>query len=390
MSQSLHFPGEITIHSFLADYWQRRPLLMRRALPDVVNPLSPEELAGLACENGIESRLIEEHGESPWQVRHGPFDEAVFTGLPDSHWTLLVQDVDKHLPNAEQLLEPFAFLPRWRLDDLMVSYAPDQGSVGPHLDAYDVFLIQTHGTRRWRISTRPYAESDLIPGLDIKVLSHFETEQEWLLEPGDVLYLPPGIAHWGIAEGDCMTCSVGFRSPSQQELAAGWLAELLEQTDDDLRYRDPAQLPAHLGGRIPADAVAQVRTMLERLRQWDDAALTCWFGRHITESKPQLRPEPPEAPLALAGLEMGLEAGDRLVCHPYARLAYSDATHQQPVLFADGESYLLDHLPGGLEALCDRQPAGLDQLPADCHPLLLELFNQGCLVWEHDRDALSY
>jgi 50S ribosomal protein L16 3-hydroxylase len=389
MRQILHFPDDITADGFLRDYWQRRPLLMRQALPDVQNPLTPEELAGLACEAGIESRLIEEHGEHPWMVRHGPFDEAVFTGLPDSHWTLLVQDVDKHLPAAERLLEAFAFLPRWRMDDLMVSYAPNQGSVGPHLDAYDVFLIQTHGRRRWRISTRPYGEQDLIPDLEIKVLSRFETEQEWLLEPGDVLYLPPGVAHWGIAEGDCMTCSVGFRSPGQQELAAGWLAELLELTDDELRYRDPADLPLHLGGRIPADAVAQVRAMLDSLRQWDDTAMTRWFGRYITEPKPQLTPEPAEEALTLAALEMSLAAGDRLVAHPYARLAYAAEPGKPAMLFADGESFMPAGLPAGLVTLCDRQPAGIEQLPADCHDLLLALYNQGSLVWEHERDALS-
>lgn len=385
----VRFPAGIDPERFLQDYWQQRPLLMRQALPHVDSPLTPDELAGLACEDEIEARLIQEHGDTPWQVRHGPFDEADFAALPDSHWTLLVQDVDKHVPAAADLLEPFAFLPRWRMDDLMISYAPDRGSVGPHLDAYDVFLIQTHGKRRWRISSQAYGDADLIPDLDIRVLSRFETEQEWLLEPGDVLYLPPGVAHWGIAEGDCMTCSVGFRSPSQQELAAGWLAELLERSSDELRYRDPDRMPSHLGGRITREAVGQARALLEQLRQWDDCALARWFGRHITEPKPQLPPQPPEEPLELAALEMGLAAGDRLVAHPYARLAYLAEADAPITVFADGESFTLDTLPAGLAELCDRQPAGLEQLPPECHQVLLSLYNQGSLLWEHELDELA-
>lgn len=387
MIPTLCFPDGITVDTFLRDYWQQRPLLMRQALPGMINPLPPEELAGLACESVAEARLIIENGTTPWQVRHGPFGEDDFTALPDSHWTLLVQDVDKHLPAAGALLEHFAFMPRWRLDDLMISYAADQGSVGPHLDAYDVFLVQTLGRRRWRLSDRVYDDDDLVPGLDIKVLNRFDTDHEWLLEPGDVLYLPPGVAHWGIAEGPCMTCSVGFRSPSQQELAAGWLQTLLDRSSDKRRYRDPRGLPAGLGGRIPDDAVAEVRSLLEALCDWPDAALTEWFGRFITDPKPQLEPWPPEAELDAAALDAGLATGQRLIPHPYARLAYTsndDGTR----LFVDGQAYTLPELPAWVAPLCDRQPLDGAALPAPDRALLLELYNQGSLLWQHEFDAL--
>lgn len=384
----LRFPDGLDAERFLQDYWQKRPLLLRQALPGVSNPLAPEELAGLACEPEVESRLIVEHGESPWHVRHGPFDEADFAALPPSHWTLLVQDVDKRVPGAAELLEPFAFLPRWRMDDLMISYAPDQGSVGPHLDAYDVFLVQTLGRRRWRVSSRPYGEADLVPGLDIRVLRSFDTEQEWLLEPGDVLYLPPGVAHWGVAEGEhCMTCSVGFRSPSQQELAVGWLQELVDSASPTQRYRDPAGLQAGLGGEIPAASVTQARQLLETLCQWPDAALADWFGRFITEPKPQLEPQPPADELGPPDLSTGLAGGARLVAHPFARLAFS-ATPGAARLFADGTALPLATVPDWLRALCARHPVGAAELADADHALLLALYNQGSLLWEHELDEL--
>ena len=388
MIRTLHFPDGIDVHSFLRDYWQQRPLLMRQALPGIANPLPPEELAGLACEPEIESRLIQEQGDSPWQVRQGPFEETDFTSLPASHWTLLVQDVDKHLPAAAELLEHFAFIPRWRLDDLMISYAADRGSVGPHLDAYDVFLVQTLGQRRWRISTRPYGDADLLPGLDIKVLRHFDSEQEWLLEPGDVLYLPPGIAHWGIAEGPCMTCSVGFRSPSQRELAAGWLQTVLDNSSEQHRYRDPRGLAPALGGEIPATAIAEVRALLEELCHWQDDALAGWFGQFITEPKPQLEPLPADPELTPQELAAGLSSGERLVVHPYARLAYVVAAAEGGQLFADGQAFTLERLAPWVAQLCDRQPLSGSGLSADDQPLLLELYNQGSLLWEHEADEL--
>jgi 50S ribosomal protein L16 3-hydroxylase len=215
--------------TFLRDYWQKQPLLMRGALDPGLFSVPPDELAGLACEPDIESRLVIEHGERHWTVEHGPLDEGRFALLPTSHWTLLVQDVDKHRDDVAALLDHFDFVPGWRIDDIMISYATDGGGVGPHTDSYDVFLMQAQGRRRWRISDADYSEDDLLPNQPLRILSSFETTEDWLVAPGDVLYLPPGVAHWGSADGDCMTYSLGFRAPQRQELLAEWLHHCADQ-----------------------------------------------------------------------------------------------------------------------------------------------------------------
>ncbi len=243
----LKFPNGLTTDTFLSRFWQQRPLLMPGGLAEYHCPLSAEELAGLACEEEIESRIVlEKGGNKPWEGRSGPFSEEDFAALPESHWTLLVQDVDKHIEEMADLLEPFRFIPDWRLDDIMISYAVDQGSVGPHIDDYDVFLIQVEGERRWLVDSQPGEESNHIPGLDLRILPEITPDNEWLMKPGDVLYLPPNIPHWGVAEGDgCMTCSVGFRTPSHQEIAAAWFDDLIQQVPPG-RYRDGSLQPLTL------------------------------------------------------------------------------------------------------------------------------------------------
>ncbi|HYD33010.1 MAG TPA: cupin domain-containing protein, partial [Methylophilaceae bacterium] len=196
--------GGLTAEQFLQEYWQKKPLLIRNAIPDFSGLLRPEELAGLACEEGVQSRLVSQQ-RNKWRVEEGPFEEERFLKLPARNWTLLVQEVNHHLDEADALLRRFNFIPYARLDDLMVSYAPDEGGVGPHFDSYDVFLLQGQGKRLWRISEQK--DLSLIADAPLRILKHFETEQEWLLGPGDMLYLPPHIAHWGIAKGDCMTYS---------------------------------------------------------------------------------------------------------------------------------------------------------------------------------------
>src|SRR5690348_813356 len=230
--------GGLNPRDFLKRHWQKRPLLVRNAFPGFAPPLTAEELAGLACEEGVESRLVVQTRKAPgWKLSHGPFKHKVFTRLPKDRWTLLVQDVDKHLPVAAGLLEPFRFIPDWRIDDLMISYAADGGSVGPHVDAYDVFLLQAEGMRRWDISTAPHADADT-PGLELKQIKGFKPEESWLLMPGDMLYLPPGVAHHGVAFGECMTFSIGFRAPSQSELLADLAGLLMQGASRDNHYAD--------------------------------------------------------------------------------------------------------------------------------------------------------
>ncbi len=197
-TENFHCLGPISVEEFLADYWQKKPLFVKNAFPDLQSPITADELAGLACEDDINARLVlEKDGDYPWQAKNGPFDESLFSELPETHWSLLISDMEKYLPETMSLVKPFRFLPDWRRDDLMISYAPEGGSVGPHVDDYDVFLIQLSGHRLWKISEDFCF--DAIEGVDLRILKTFEAEQQWLCEPGDLLYLPPNVAHHGVA-----------------------------------------------------------------------------------------------------------------------------------------------------------------------------------------------
>jgi 50S ribosomal protein L16 3-hydroxylase len=316
--------GGLSPARFLSEHWQKRPLLVRQALPGFESPLSPEELAGLACEEAVISRLVEERtAEGGWAVRHGPFEEEDFLGLPESHWTLLVSDVEKHLPELRSYLDPFRFIPDWRMDDLMVSYAAPGGSVGPHVDQYDVFLLQAHGRRRWQIDTRPVEEDNFIPDLDLRILRNFDPEEDWVLEPGDMLYLPPRVAHHGVAEGSCMTWSVGFRAPAWRDLMAAWVDGRYVTLPADARYGDPDLAPQSQAGEITADALTRLIRGLREAMGAKDNELARWLGRHLTEPKAELL-EHMVVPEPLSGDEAWavFEASVRLERHGAARLAW--------------------------------------------------------------------
>ena len=273
--------GGISAEEFLKEYWHKKPLLVRNAIPDFSGLLSPDELAGLACEEDAQSRLISFKGKQ-WKMEQGPFNEERFAQLPERDWTLLVQELNHHLQEAADLLQQFNFIPHARLDDLMVSYAPDGGGVGPHFDSYDVFLLQGLGQRLWRISEQE--DLSLVEGSPLRILKNFNTEQEWTLSPGDMLYLPPHVAHWGIAVGDCMTYSIGFRAPSAQEFGSEFLNYLQEHKTLIGQYRDPnlslQDAPAEIGHPM----ISSVHQMLEGLK-WDDEDVADFLGRYLTEPK---------------------------------------------------------------------------------------------------------
>lgn len=277
----LQLLGGLTPEQFLAEYWQKKPLLIRNAIPEFEGLLSPGELAGLACEEGVQSRLISNRGES-WRVEEGPFDESRFLRLPKKHWTLLVQDVNHYLDEADELLRQFNFIPYARLDDLMVSYAPDGGGVGPHFDSYDVFLLQGHGKRLWRLSEQ--RDLTLVEDAPLRILQNFDTQQEWLLQPGDMLYLPPHVAHWGIAVGDCMTYSIGFRAPSAQELVSEFLNYLQEKSSVGSMYADPGLEPQHHPAEIGNAMLAQVGGMLQTV-QWEEEDVAQFLGQYLSAPK---------------------------------------------------------------------------------------------------------
>ena len=274
--------GEAGADGFLQEYWQQKPLLIRQALPGYISAISPDELAGLALEEEVESRLVVGGGNN-WSLRHGPFTEQDFLDLPQQDWTLLVQAVDLWVPQVQQLLELFAFLPLWRLDDVMVSFACPGGSVGPHFDQYDVFLLQVAGTRRWQIGGQCDGSTPLKADCQIRMLESFSSREEWLLEPGDMLYLPPGIAHWGVAESECLTYSIGFRSPNIADLLADLAVELMAQ-GYDAHYRDPAMSQALAGPDIAQAFVAQAKQQLWQAIDNDDL-IGDWFARFMTAPK---------------------------------------------------------------------------------------------------------
>src|SRR5450830_310597 len=288
-AQPLALLGNISPEQFLAEYWQKKPLLIRGAIPEFTGLLSPEELAGLACEDDVQSRLVIQQPKK-WQVKHGAFDEDDFLKLPKKNWTLLVQGVNHHLPEAAELLSLFNFIPHARLDDLMVSYAPDGGGVGPHLDSYDVFLLQGQGQRLWRISEQD--DHTLVPDAPLRILQNFATQQEWLLEAGDMLYLPPKLAHWGIAVGDCMTYSIGFRAPSAAELASEFLAYLQETKNFAGMYADPDLTLQTHAAEISQSMTQKVSAILQQIK-WNDSDVAQFLGRYLSEPKPDVVFEPP-------------------------------------------------------------------------------------------------
>ena len=368
---------------FLRQTWQRRPLLIRNPWNQWRNPISPDELAGLACEPGVEARLIR-HTRKTWQTEHGPFPESRFGKPGKDPWTLLVQAVNQHVPDVAALIAPFRFVPDWRIEDVMVSYASDQGGVGPHYDQYDVFLIQGLGRRLWQIGQSCDVDTELLPHDDLRLLARFDATEEWVLEPGDILYLPPRIAHNGIALGDdCMTYSVGFRAPARSELLAHWCDHLLESLGDDDRYADPG-LPAQDNpGEISADALARLHAMVtEKLADRDRFAR--WFGQHNSTRKyPDIdwRPEEAASP---AELREALVDGAPLCRNPASRFAFVRQGEGTVLLFVDGECHECTGVAATFaEQLCagDRFVVAPDLCRSDAvAELIAALFNQGSVA----------
>jgi 50S ribosomal protein L16 3-hydroxylase len=288
---SLHaLLGGISPEQFLEEYWHKKPLLIRGAIPNFQGIISPNELAGLACEEGVQSRLVSRQ-KSQWSCEDGPFSEKRFARLPKKDWSLLVQSVNYYLPEAQKLVEQFNFIPYARLDDLMVSFAPDGGGVGPHFDSYDVFLLQGLGQRLWKVSHQE--DLSLVEDAPLRILKNFETDEEWTLSPGDMLYLPPHLAHWGIAVGECMTYSIGFRAPSASELASEFLNYLQENRTFLGRYQDPNLQRQQHPSLISPEMIDQVDNLIKTL-SWDKQDIADFLGTYLTTPKMQVVFERPE------------------------------------------------------------------------------------------------
>jgi 50S ribosomal protein L16 3-hydroxylase len=376
------------IDQFLREYWQKKPLLIRNAFRDWQNPLEPDELAGLACEEEIESRLICQT-DAGWEMEQGPLAEERLSGLHESHWTMLVQAVDHHVPAVADLIAPFRFIPNWRIDDVMVSLAADQGGVGPHFDQYDVFLIQGLGRRRWQIGGHCDADTLLLPHEDLKLLAEFEATEEWVLEPGDMLYVPPGIAHNGVAVGsDCMTYSVGFRAPSRADLLGHYVDDVLDGIPDDELYRDPGLKAQVNAGEILPEALADLQQMvLETLS--DPAHFARWFGTFNSTPKYPDMDWRPEVPVTAEEVHAAITAQMPLSRNPASRLAFIATDADALMLFADGVCFDCHGETADLARdLCATDSVFLDVALADSAAaidLLTQLCNNGCIAFDSEH-----
>ena len=293
MKKFLPLLGNITPAEFLRDYWHKKPLLVRQAIPGFKPLLTLDALAALARQNHIESRLITSV-DGHWDMRHGPLEEL--PPASQAQWTLLVQGANLVDKRADALLRQFRFIPDARLDDLMISYATDGGGVGPHFDSYDVFLLQAHGKRRWRIGAQK--DLSLVDGMPLKILANFKPQQEFVLEPGDMLYLPPHYAHDGVAEGECMTYSIGFRSPSYQELGEAFLQFMADSIDLPGRYADPLLEPAKHPAEIPRHMLAAITDEMNKVR-FTEEDVTIFVGEHLSEPKHNVFFTGPAKPLTV-------------------------------------------------------------------------------------------
>lgn len=369
----------LTPAQFLSDYWQQKPLLIRQAITDFIPQLDADDIAGLACDELAESRLVTGNFEKQnWALRYGPFLQKDFGDFPDADWTLLVQDVEKHYPPLQEIMNLFSFLPRWRIDDLMISVAGPGGSVGPHVDQYDVFLLQAAGTRRWEIAKT--FGPQLLPDCELNVLQQFKAETEWLLEPGDLLYLPPGIAHHGIAMTAGMTWSIGMRAPSSADLLLALGEWLAETPDEGGRYRDAGIGPATRTGEIDKVAMKKLRGFLGSTGA-DEAKLSSFLGSFLSRYRLAHEPAPSADEITPDQLGRLLERGDVPRHNPWTRLLWSES-EEGARLYAAGAEYPCSVELAGL--VCDPTLLGQPGRPfSDKEKLLLcTLLNRGHLYLE--------
>ena len=375
-NQPLQLLNNLTPAQFLDEYWQKKPLLIRQAIPNFKGLMSPNDLAGLACEDDVQARIIKQKKDK-WSVQNSSFDETDFTKLPAKDWTLLVQSVNHYLPEAADLLAQFNFIPHARLDDLMVSYAPAGGGVGAHVDSYDVFLLQGSGKRNWKISTQ--TDLSLVDGAPLRILKNFETEQEWTLEAGDMLYLPPQIAHCGVSmSDDCMTCSIGFRAPKTQELMHEFLSYLQDNIDADglsvdSLYRDPDLSLQDHPAEISQDMIKQVSATLQTMT-WDNHHIADFLGKYLTEPKPDVVFEAPRK-ISLATFCKQLST----------KSLYLDLKSQ--MLFSNNQFYLngeqltvTTELTACMRDLADKRYVNTGALQANIHAALAEVLFEPYLV----------
>ncbi len=374
MTLPLTHLGRHRVAAFMRTYWQRRPLLIRQALRGFSAPVTRAQLFELAGREDVESRLVSAVG-GRWRLVHGPFATSSFPSLRRRNWTLLVQGLELHLPAANDLLQRFRFIADARLDDLMASYATDGGGVGPHVDSYDVFLLQAQGRRRWRIGRQ--RDHACVDGLPLKILADFHPTDEWVLDPGDMLYLPPGVAHEGVALGECITLSVGFRAPGWQELVEPWFQQLADRTRLRGRYADPGAPPTRNPGRLPPALIEQTWTRFSRLQPRRRDAVDMLLAQ-LTEPKARVIFSRPRRPLSLASFVRAAARG-RLSLHVDTR---SRCLYGERRFAINGEVPPVARLPRQLVQLADARclaPQSVSEAPPTLLALLHEWYVAGWL-----------
>jgi 50S ribosomal protein L16 3-hydroxylase len=384
-------PKDFDRELFLREYWQKKPLLIRAQGEAFVDPISPDELAGLACEDCVESRLvIKDQTSDKWSVETGPFEESRFETLVDGPWSLLVQAVDQWHEEVRGLLAGFDFIPNWRIDDVMISYSEDGGGVGPHFDYYDVFLIQGSGQKRWSLGGYADSRSECLDNNALRLLAKFETVDEWILNPGDILYLPPNYAHHGVSIGKSLTYSIGFRAPSVAEIIDDYFHELIPALAPEARYLDASPKLPSQSGEMTLEVGQQLSALLGATLT-DPERLANWFARYMTRPKYPELTESLEHPLGAAEFAaLSAEKGP-LLKNPSSRFAFSKSATGY-TLFADGEalacgSQFIDILP----TLCDTQSMDEDWgsiIPslANGAEIAASLYNQGSLLFAEDYE----
>ncbi|MFP3350416.1 cupin domain-containing protein [Pseudoalteromonas sp. SIMBA_153] len=328
--------NELSEQAFLNQYWQKKPLLIKRGFSDFKDPLDANELAGLAMEDSIESRIITNHNQQ-WQSHQGPFED--FEILTDEHATLLVQAVDHWHPEAAQLLEPFRFIPNWRIDDLMISYSTPGGGVGPHLDQYDVFIIQGEGKRHWRVGLPDASIKQFAQNKSLLQVEAFSAVIDCVLEPGDILYIPPGCPHEGYAIENALNYSVGFRAPNQQDLLSSFADHIIDTESGQKRYTDHTLALRDSKGELTQSEVDKVKTLMQALIE-NDSLFKNWLGNTLSQPKHDMDLAPEENPFSTAEIMQQLDSD-----MTFERLGGTRAIYQcigdELLLSVNGENYPL-------------------------------------------------
>lgn len=382
----LQLNPEFHAAEFMRRHWQQEPVFLPQLVPDFRDALSAEELAGLACEELAESRIVRNSEKRDWQLQNGPFLESDFTQLPSTNWTLLVQAVDQWVAEVADIRSLFDFIPNWRIDDVMVSFAAPGGGVGPHYDYYDVFLLQGAGQRSWSVGERCESSAELIQGTDLRLLKDFTESARYELRAGDALYIPPRYAHWGVANSDSLCYSIGFRAPSMAEMIEGFSDFIIRQQDPAERYEDGAIANDSRSGEIiPSQLSASFEKLSAAFSEKESFA--AWFGCYVSQAKYPELIEPLERKVALDDLLARLDSGQTLSKNPSSRFAFIESRSSESLLFfVDGAMAVFPiALTGQIAALCDaadisrETPAGLCD-SSELVELLRRLLNQGSLL----------